>query len=54
MQTIYERFVDGLKENDPTLSKILNITHVEVHLALRKDSFKDQIIEGFDIFCLIR
>lgn len=54
MQTIYERFVDGLKENDPTLSKIPNITYVEVHHALRKDSFKDQIIEGFDIFCLIR
>ena len=48
MDMIYDRFISedlGLNPDTATLSQIKT--------ALRKDSFKGNIIEGFDIFCLI-
>ena len=48
MNIIYERFVsEDLKLNPDTA------TLSQIKDALRKDSFKGNIIEGFDIFCLI-
>jgi len=48
MDGIYDRFIrEDLNLNPETASL------TQVKNALRKDSFKEKIIEGFDIYCLI-
>jgi hypothetical protein len=48
MGDIYDRFIrEDLKLNPESA------TLAQVKGALRKDSFKEKIIEGFDIYCLI-
>jgi len=48
MGDIYDRFIrEDLKLNPESA------TLTQVKGALRKDSFKEKIIEGFDIYCLI-
>lgn len=45
---IYERFVREELGLDPDEASV-----AQVNAALRKDSFRSHIREGFDIFCLV-